>query len=82
MTCRYFMKLKHFHADIFADGVVKSLEDGGPLCGVHQSDEGEPLGPASFAGKYFLQIIRVIRHGVLGIKNVLNYRILILVKIL
>lgn len=48
--------------------MVKSPEDGGLSCGICQSDEGEPLGPAIFAEKYFLQIFSIIRHGVIGIK--------------
>lgn len=62
--------------------MVKSPEDGGVSCGICQSD-GEPLNPALFAGKYFLQIFSILRHGVIGIlciklqnsnfsKNILN----------
>lgn len=52
---------------IFTDWVVKSPEDGGVSCGICQSDEGEPLNPALFAGKYFLQIFSILRHVVIGI---------------
>lgn len=41
--------------------------EGGVSCGICQSDEGEPLNPALFAEKYFLQIFSILRHGVTGI---------------